>query len=199
MDGRVPKVLLSHADVGAVLAHVASGDKAGLGAYLAGLANQLFDAGADLVAVTAVAPHIAADELQRAARGPIVNVLDAIAGGLATAGFDRVAVFGNRVVMDTDLFGSVGKDRVVRLAPAQVETIHATYGDIALNGKRGTHPEAEILGGIARDLLDGSGAQAILLAGTDLSSFYADAAPDYPSIDVARLHIDEIMRRATSR
>lgn len=39
-------------------------------------------------------------------------------------------------------------------------------------------------------------AQAVLLAGTDLSSFYSEQPPLYRFLDVARLHIDEIMRRA---
>jgi aspartate/glutamate racemase len=48
----------------------------------------------------------------------------------------------------------------------------------------------------ARDLIDRGDAQAILLAGTDLSSFYAEQPPSFPFLDVARLHIDEILRRA---
>lgn len=198
LDGRVPRVLLNHADVGAVLSFVGSGDKAGLGAYLGGLANGLFAGGADLVAVTAVAPHMAIEEFSRAARGPVVNVLDSVAGGIDAAGLGRVAVFGNRAVMETDLFGTVGAERAVRLAPPQLEAVHATYNDIALHGKRGTRPEVALLNGVARGLIDEGGAQAVLLAGTDLSSFYAETKPDYPSLDVARLHIDEIMRRATS-
>jgi Asp/Glu/hydantoin racemase len=48
------------------------------------------------------------------------------------------------------------------------------YNDIALLGKCGTPVEVAFLERVARDLIDRGGAQAILLGGTDLSSFYAD-------------------------
>ena len=190
------KLVLSHADVNTVLACVGGGDRAGLGQYLGTLANELFDAGADLVAVTAVAPHLAIGEIARVARGPVVDVLGCIPAGLAMAGIERVAIFGNRAVMDTDAFGSIPADKVVRLEPSVLDAVHTMYNDIALFGKRGTPVEVAFLEGIASDLIDRSGAQAILLAGTDLSSFYAEQPPSFPSLDVARLHVDEIVRRA---
>jgi aspartate racemase len=192
------KLVLSHADVNTVLARVSGEDRAGLGRYLGTLANELFDAGADLVAVTAIAPHLAIEEIARVARGPVVDVLGCIPAGLAAAGIERVAIFGNRAVMNTDAFRSIARDRVVRLDPPVLDSVHAMYSDIALFGKRGTPIEVAFLERAARDLIDRGGAQAILLAGTDLSSFYAEQPPSFPFLDVARLHIDEIVRRAVA-
>jgi aspartate racemase len=107
-----------------------------------------------------------------------------------------VAIFGNRAVMNTNAFGSIAMDRVVRLEPPVLDAVHAMYNDIALFGKRGTPTEVAFLERTARDLIDRGGAQAILLAGTDLSSFYAEQPPSFPFLDVARLHSDEILRRA---
>jgi len=83
------ELVLSHADVGTVLACVSAGDKARLGKYLSSVANELFDASAQVVAVTAIAPHLAIDEIARIARGPVVNVLEIIPAGLKAAGIDR--------------------------------------------------------------------------------------------------------------
>jgi len=192
-EKRPLRLVLGHADVNTVLACVGGEDRAGLGRYLGTLANELFDAGANLVAVTAVAPHLAIEEIAGMARGPVVDVLGCIPAGLAAAGIERVAIFGNRAVMNTDAFGSIARDRVVRLEPPVLDAVHAMYNDIALFGKRGT---PTFLERTARDLIDRGGAQAILLAGTDLSSFYAEQPPSFPFLDVARLHIDEILRRA---
>jgi aspartate racemase len=189
-------LMLNHADVNTVLAFVRAGDKHALGEYLGALANELFEGGANLVAVTAVAPHLAADEIARAARGPIVNVLDLILPNLRARGINRVAVFGNRAVMETNVFGSVPQQMIIARSPALIDAVHTTYTDIALNGKRGTHREVQFLDSVARELIEDGGAQAILLAGTDLSSFYADQPPTYASVDLARLHVDEIVRRA---
>jgi aspartate racemase len=186
------RLMLNHADVGKVLACIGAGDRAGLGTYLGTLANELFDAGADRVAVTAVAPHLAVREISEVARGPIVNVLDVIMAGLEHARLTRVAVFGNRAVMETNIFGAIPAAMAVPMKPALIETVHATYNDIALHGKRGTQSETALLDRLARELMEEHGAQAIILAGTDLSSFYAGQAPGYPCLDVAQLHIDQI-------
>ena len=189
-------LVLGHADLSTVLACVDAGDKAELGKYLGSVANGLFDAGAQLVAVTAVAPHLAIKEIASVARGPVVNVLDLIPASLKAAGVERIAVFGNRAVMETEAFGIIPNQMSVKLRPSVLAKVHATYSDIALRGKRGTQPEAQFLEGVARELIDEGGAEAILLAGTDLSSFYAEQPPSYRFIDLARLHIDEIVRRA---
>ena len=195
-EGRRLDLFLAHADVATVLAHVAAGDKSGLGNYLGTLANDLFDAGADLVAISAVAPHLAAVEIASVARGPVISILDVIPMALEAANVGKVAVFGNRAAMETDVFGSLPPSMVVRHDAAQLEAIHAAYTDVAVSGKRGTAPEAAFFADAARRAMQEGGAEAILLAGTDLSSFYADAPPPFPAIDVATLHVREILRCA---
>lgn len=195
-ENRTLKLVLSHADVDTVMAHVAGGDKDGLGRYLGTIANTLFDAGADVVAVTAIAPHLAIEEIAKVARGPVVNVLESITAGLSAARIGRVAIFGNRAVMQTDAFGSIPAHMVIRPDPSVIDAVHAVYSDIALTGKRGTPAEVAFLERVARDLIDRGGAQAILLAGTDLSSFYADTPPTFPFLNVAEVHIDAIVLRA---
>ena len=137
----VLELLLNHADVNRVLGAVQAGDRLALAAYLTGLANELFAGGASCVAITAIAPHLCIREVVAASSGHVVNALDTVAGGLEKAGFTRIAVFGNKVVMGTDIFGAADNVQVVKHPPAIAEEIHAIYTDIALNGKRGTQPE----------------------------------------------------------
>lgn len=190
------QLVLSHADVLRVLSLVAAADRNALGVYLGSLANELADAGCDIVAISAVAPHIAISEITRVARIPLVSMLDVIPAGLAAAGTGRVAVFGNRTVMQTRIFGAVPEQRDLALDRNDLEWVHDTYGEIALHGKRATQPETTELSRLAHRLLQRNDARAILLAGTDLSSFYSEHSPDFPHIDLARLHIDQIVRHA---
>lgn len=193
-DAKIPlDLILRHANVNTVLENISSGNRDGLGNYLGSLANELFDAGVDTVSVTAVAPHLAIEEIKRASRGPIINVLESIAGGLQSAGLERVAILGNRAVMVSDIFGSVPERMVVKLQQQEIDVVHDTYNDIALHGKRGTKAEVEYFRTLADDLITRRGAQAIVLAGTDLSSFYAEQKPDFPFLDVAELHINQIL------
>ena len=194
-QGETLSLALNHADVSTVLTYVGAGEKAKLGSYLGSLANELFDGGAALVAITAVAPHLAFAEIMRVAKGPVVNVLDVISPGLQASGIQRAAVFGNRAVMETNVFGSIPDQMIVKVEPSMIDVVHTCYNSIALHGKRGTQPERDLLNEAARTLIN-EGAQAIVLAGTDLSSFYADQSPAYPFLDVGRLHIEAIAERA---
>lgn len=187
-------IIINHADIGRVLAAVAAGDREALGAYLGRLANDLFQGGASFVAITAVAPHIAVDAMARASLCPIVSVLDSLASGISDEGLRRVAIFGNRAVMLTNAFGALRPETVVPLRAAEIELVHSTYTDIALHGKRGTERERRLLATLAGELFS-RGAEAIVLAGTDLSSFYSDERPDYPFLDAAELHMEAIMNR----
>ncbi|MEH6525897.1 MAG: aspartate/glutamate racemase family protein [Sneathiella sp.] len=192
--GKKLDLSIRHADVNTVLAHVGKGDPVGLGSYLSGLANELFDAGVDHVTVTAVAPHLAIDEISKNSNGPIVNLLETVRPILNDLGLERVAIFGNRAVLLTDMFGAVPEKSVVKLNPDVLETVHETYNDIALFGKRNTPVEVEYLNGVADNLMR-QGAQAIILAGTDLSSFYSEVPPEFPHIDMAKLHVEQILTR----
>ena len=185
------RVMLNHAGVETVLALVAASDRAVLGSYLGGLANELFDGGAELVAITAVAPHMALAEIASVARGPLVSALDGLAGQLP----GPVAVFGNRAVIESDVYGALPPAHVIRWPAATVERVNTLYTDIARRGLRGAAAEVAALEALAAGAR-AAGAQALVLAGTDLSSFYADARPTYLALDMAALHIAEILRRA---
>jgi hypothetical protein len=56
-----------------------------------------------------------------------------------------------------------------------------------------------VLSRLAYDLVGRCGAGTILPTGTDLSSFYAEGAPDYPFLDLAQLDLDAIMEASLVR
>jgi aspartate racemase len=69
----VPRMFIAHADVNRVLAHVRDGELADLAQYLAGFADSLAGAGADIAAIT---PHICIAEIQQRSKLPLVSLLD---------------------------------------------------------------------------------------------------------------------------
>jgi aspartate racemase len=197
-NGIALELVLMHADVNKVLKLVRDNNRQAIGEYLGSLSNDLLAAGADLVAITAVAPHLAISETQDISSVPLVNVLDCVTRGISDAGLNRVAILGNRKVIETNIFGSVANGVVVQLDSKTIQVVHDTYNDIALNGKRGTQRELDYFESLAKDLSEKYDVQAIVLAGTDLSSFYADNPPSFPFIDVAALHIEQIMKALTT-
>ena len=60
---------------------------------------------------------------------------------------------------------------------------------------RGSDTQAEELRKLAQTFVTRDGAQAVLIAGTDLSPVFTENNAGFPMIDCAGVHIDAIVRR----
>jgi aspartate racemase len=192
----VPRMFIAHADVDRVLAHVRDGELADLAQYLAGLADSLAGAGADIAAIAAIAaitPHICIAEIQQRSKLPLVSLLDETVRDIDARGLRRVALFGTRFTIESRLFGKLDHIDVVQPRPEEIDCIHGTYIEI-VNAGRGTKEHAAVLRKIANVLCKRDGVEAIVLAGTELALVFNENNTDFPAIDCARVHIDGIMR-----
>jgi aspartate racemase len=197
-QGCVPRLLIVHADLDRVLGAVKAGDLAGLAQYLGGLTRQLAEAGAELAAIAAITPHICAPNLVRLSPLPLIDLVEAVARAIETRGLRRVALFGTRVTVETGMFGRLGEVTVVAPEPDELGAIHDTYLQIVRAG-RGTEEHYETLRRIAHRLCERDQAEAIVLAGTELSLLFDEANTDFPAIDCTRVHLDAIMGRLIDR
>jgi aspartate racemase len=189
---RPPRLFMAHADVRTSMGYVTAGKTHELAVYLSSLVHGLAKAGADLVAISAVTPHISFDEICAASPVPMISVLQAVNDDLHARGMQRVAVFGTRYTIESSLFGAITNAQVLRPSSHELETIHRIYTDYAVTGieKEGQREELERVADalIRRERLD-----AIVLAGTDLSPFYEGNPPAYPVIDASTAHITAIV------
>jgi aspartate racemase len=173
------------ADMQRALSHVQRGDRTGLADYFARLIDRLARGGAELAAISAITPHICIRELEKISALPLVNIIETIGAEIRTRGYRRVALFGTRYVVESRMFGMLeGVDVIV---PAQVDDIHAAYVRTVEGGTEGR----AILSRIAHELP----VDAVVLAGTDLALIFDETNIDFPHIDGAKVHIQEIMRR----
>lgn len=195
-QGRVPRLLIVHADIDYVYARVTAKDYDALAKYLAGLNANMAAGGAELTAIVAATPHICAPQLVALSPLPLVNMLSEVAAAVRAKGFKRVALLGTRFTVETRMFGSLGDIEVVMPQPDEVDQIHRIYMDIVAG--RGTEAQNNELRGLAHKLISRDGAQAVLLAGTDLSIGLNENNAGFPAIDCARVHIDTIVKRLLS-
>jgi aspartate racemase len=178
-------LLIIQADMDRVLGDVQRGDRTGLAEYFARLIERLAHGGAELAAISAVTPHICIRELQRISALPLVNIIEEVGLEIRSRGYQRVALFGTRFVVESRMFGMLEGIEVV--VPDQVETIHQAYMRTVEGGTEGR----AILSSIAKELpVDG-----IVLAGTDLSLIFDETNTDFAHIDCAKVHIQAIMRK----
>ena len=192
--GRVARLLISHADVNRVLDEVKNNNLAGLARYLAQFIRGMAAGGAELTAIVAITPHICAPHLVPLSPLPLINMVDEVASVIRAKGLKRVALFGTRFTVETRMFGHLGAVEIVEPKPDEIDAIHNIYIEI-VGAQHGSAENIAALTNLARTFIERDGAEAILLAGTDLSPVFNASNTDFPAIDCARVHIDAIMRQ----
>ena len=190
---RMPRLLITHADVQRVYAAVTAKDFDGLARYLAGLVTQLAAGGAEVTAIVAATPHICADRLVALSPLPLINMLTEVAGAVRARGLKRVALLGTRFTIETRMFGCLDEFEVIMPQADEIDRIHGIYGDFVAG--RGSDTQADELRKLAQTFIARDGAQAVLIAGTDLSTVFTESTAGFPMIDCAGVHIDAIVRR----
>jgi aspartate racemase len=190
--GLALNLVMIHAESERVFEFVEAGDRVGLAGYLAAFANRLKAAGAELLAIPAVTPQFCEAELARLSPLPVVSIFAPLRNAIAARKIKRVAVFGTRFVIESQLFGMVSDVEFRHPLPDEVEFIHQTYTELAEQAK-GTREQFLRLTRLAHTLLQRDRVDAILLAGTDLTLLFNQANTDFPHIDCAALHIQEIL------
>jgi aspartate racemase len=186
-----------HADVRRVMAQAAERETRLLATYLAGLLDQLADGGAQIGTIPAFSPQICAQELAEMTPLSLVSLLDVIVAEVERRKLQRIAMFGARVTMGTNLFGRLQNVEVVSPSPAEIDLVANTYVRIVEDEHASQH-DYENLRILAHTLIQRERLDAILLAGTDLSFAFNPENTDFPHLDGARVHIDAVMRRLVS-
>lgn len=195
--GRVLNLAMVHADMNHGLHFVQAGDKAGLAEYLAGLIAKLAAAGAEFAVIPAVTPHISIAELLKISPLPVVNLIEELQREIEARGLRRVALFGTRYTVESGLFGLLRGVDVVALTADEIGFVHETYMRVASEGA-GTEEQREGLSQLAHVVVKREGAEAVVLAGTDLALLFNESNTDFPHMDCARVHLDAVVERATA-
>jgi len=194
--GQVANLLILHADVNLVLECAAAGEISRMAEYFLQLIKRLSAAGAEFIAIPATTPHLCAPELMKRSPIPLVSLVDEIVREVDHRRLKRVALFGTRFTMETELFGRLKGVDVVAPKPAEIDFIHQTYIEL-VNAGSGMEQQYRGLHQLAHTLIERDGIQAIILAGTELSLVFNRDNTDFPHIDGARLHLEAIMEQLT--
>jgi aspartate racemase len=195
--GSAPRLLMAHADVNTVYQAALKRDLAGMADYLAGLVRRMAQGGAELAAVPAVAPHMCFRELAERSPIPLVNIIEETGRELRRRGLRRVALLGARFVLESRMYGQLGDIEVVMPSAEEITAIHEAYFQVAGSGVSNDQ-QYQTMHDMAHKLLD-RGAEAIVLAGTDLAVIFNEGNIDFPYVDCAQVHIEALVAQATGR
>ncbi|GHE00030.1 aspartate racemase [Defluviimonas sp. 20V17] len=155
------------------------------------LIDRLAAAGADCAAITSLGGHCCFEETAAVSSLPLVSAVAPLDAHFSAQGIGCVGLLGTRVVMRTGLYGQLVQTRAV--APEaegrdEIERLGALYQKIAVAGHCSPEQRADLIEA-GRRMVSEQGAEAIVLAGTDLGLAFDGQDPGYRVIDALDVHV----------
>jgi aspartate racemase len=169
------------------------GDWAGVARVLADAAVRLVDAGCEGIALAANTTHLVADDVKAAIGStPFLDLVDLTAD--AVAGRRRVGLLGTRFTMTSDMFPARLATRDVEVVvpdEAAQQRVHDVIYDELTRGVVTEAARTDYLDVV--DKLVADGAEAVVLACTELDTLLSDGDAAVPLIDTTRVHCDALI------
>jgi aspartate racemase len=189
------ELTMAHADTPTLLRNQAAGNTEAQVAIYRHLAERLKAAGAAALAITSIAGHFCIGEFLAVAPLPVIDLLSVVDRGLTARGLRRVGILGTSVVMQTRFYGAARTTDVIPPAAEALQAVHDAYVSMASSGSV-TPEQRDIFFSAGHAMLRDSGAEAIMLGGTDLALAFAGQDPGFPVFDCAAVHADAIAEAA---
>jgi len=193
---REMELTITHASMETYLAHIAKGAHETQAKLFLKHIEQLMAAGCKAAAVTSMAGHFCIEELQDISPIAIINAIPILNNYFAANGVRRIGLLGTDVVMGSRFYGGVTSAEITLPVGENFERVSDTYFTLARTGKC-TDEQREYFFKMGQEMID-AGAEAIVLAGTDLCLAFDGYDPGFPVIDSALVHVDAIFEAAVS-
>lgn len=160
------------------------------------LIDRLTAAGAEVAAITSLGGHFCFDETVGRSSLPLVSAVAPLDAFFAAEGIGTVGLLGTRVVMRTKLYGQLRRTKAIALE-GEIEELGQLYQEMAVAGVCDGATQARFLD--AGQRLADQGAEAVVLAGTDLNLAFDGEATPYRVIDALDVHVAVLADLASGR
>jgi len=189
-------LMIEHADIAVLRANnEADAREAQAKVYAEHLAR-LKDAGCDAAAITSLGGHFCFEETRAISPLPLISAVAPLDAAFADRGLSRVGLLGTRVVLKSRLYGSLARTEAV--APADVDAVHDAYIGMAVAGAC-SDDQRRVVFEAGREMMEAEGADAVVLAGTDLALAFDGRDPGYNVVDAVDVHVAVLADLATGR
>lgn len=180
------ELTLVQADIHELIANNLADRREAQAVIYAGLIDRLKAAGAECAAITSIGGHFCFEETLARSSLPLVSAVEPLDDFFAAEGIGCVGLLGTRVVMRSRLYGQLVRTRAVAL-DGEIESLGQLYQDMAVEGFCDDATRARFLDAGQR-LVD-QGAEAVVLAGTDLGLAFDGQETSYRVIDALDVHV----------
>lgn len=190
LDGR-PEITIVHAQAQELANNNFADRREAQSKIYAALIDRLKAAGCECAAITSLGGHFCFEETLPLASLPLVSAVTPLDEYFALQGLNSVGLLGTRVVMRTKLYGQLNKTMPIVLTE-EIDEIGQTYTDMALSGTC-SEMEREFFLSAGQRLSD-AGADAVVLAGTDLNLAFDGQRTSYRVIDALDVHVSVLAK-----
>lgn len=188
---------IEHGDIHELIRNNLADDRQAQAEVYARMIDRLKGAGCDCAAITSLGGHFCFEETRALSSLPLVSGVAPLDEAFAAEGLKRVGLLGTQVVMRTRLYGQLSRTEAVAL-DGEIDSIGRTYQDIAVAGAC-TEAQRALLLDAGRRMVEDLGAEAIVLAGTDLNLAFDGRDPGYRVIDAVDVHVGVLADIAADR
>jgi aspartate racemase len=162
------------------------------GAYLAGIARRLEQAGAEVLVLATNTMHKVADTVQASTSIPLIHIADATAVKIQTAGKRKPAILATRFTMEQDFYTGrlrekFGLDVVVPDEADRALVHQIIYDELCIG--RVTETSRQAFVHVARRLAK-RGADSLILGCTEVGMLLDESNAPLPIFDTALIHAD---------
>ncbi|WP_299403963.1 aspartate/glutamate racemase family protein [uncultured Roseobacter sp.] len=193
--GKKLELTIVQASSDELVANNLADDRAAQAQIYAELIGRLQAAGADCAAITSLGGHFCYAETEAISPLPLISGVTPLDAYFAAQGLKTVGLLGTEVVMRTRLYGQLQTTQAV--APAEnMDRVARSYLDMALRGTC-TEEDRALFFEAGRLMVEDQGAEAIVLAGTDLGLAFDGHDPGYRVIDALDVHVALLADLAT--
>jgi aspartate racemase len=180
-----------HAEVSDVIGNIAANTPDKQAKIFIQLAYRLEASGADVIAISSIAAHFCIAEFIALSPLPIISIIPTLESELKKRGLKKVGLLGHRISMETKLFGGISSVDVVIPLGDELDIAHNIYIKMAAEGQVDSI-QRELLFTIDKKLCIEQGADAVILAGTDLCLAFDGYECGFNVIDSALVHINAL-------
>jgi aspartate racemase len=191
------ELTIVHADTPTLLNNLTSNNVDAQVAIYMRLTKRLVAAGANCVVVTSIAGHFCIDAFKASSPLPVVDMISEVNRAIEQRGLRRIGILGTRTVMESRFYGRVTTSEVIPPSGKDLSDVHQAYVEMAAAGVV-TEGQRKVFDTVSQSLIRGSGAEAIMLGGTDLALVFNEKDAAFPLVDCAGIHVDAIAKLAIS-
>lgn len=187
---------ISHADTRIMIENMMTGRTHAQAQIFSKHAQSLKSAGCDLVVITSLGGHFCVSDFELVSPLPVVNIVPVLHEYLKKRGVQKLGLMGTQAVMSTGVYHGLSDIECLVPDGASYAATHDAYLEIAKTGSA-SEDQKRFFFDTGRKLCADQGADAVLLAGTDLFLAFEGENPDFPVLDAALIHAHHLFNLST--